>query len=201
MMELATRAEAKPPLIRPKKLAHIVLRTPSVDAMRDWYAAVLGASVAHEAPASPKLCFLTFDEEHHRIALVEEPGIALAKEGVRASLDHIAFTYGDLGDLLHTYERLAEKGIEPFLPIHHGPTISLYYRDPDGNRIELQVDTMSADEAQDFIRSPDFTTNPIGVIFDPADLAARFRDGEKLADLLRRPSLPPGVHPYEMLRD
>ena len=56
-------------------------------------------------------------------------------------LEHVAFTYASLGDLLDTYERLRELGITPYWSINHGPTTSLYYRDPDGNGIELQIDS------------------------------------------------------------
>ena len=52
------------------------------------------------------------------------------------------------GDLLDTYRRLKAKGIVPYWPIHHGFTVSLYYRDPDGNRMEFQVDTCTAAEAK-----------------------------------------------------
>jgi catechol-2,3-dioxygenase len=56
----------------------------------------------------------------------------------RPGLEHIAATYGSLGELLATYRRLATHRIEPYWSINHGPTISLYYKDPDGNRLELQ---------------------------------------------------------------
>ena len=51
-------------------LAHVVFQTEQLDAMRDWYCAVLGARTVHEGHG---LCFLTFDEEHHRIALIQPP--------------------------------------------------------------------------------------------------------------------------------
>jgi hypothetical protein len=96
-----------------------------------------------------------------------------------AGTDHVAFTYGDLGDLLQTYRRLKTAGIEPYWCINHGPTISLYYKDPDGSRIELQVDTMPSSEAIDaWMRSGDFAANPIGIVFEPDELAARYESGE-----------------------
>lgn len=39
---------------------------------------------------------------------------------------------------------------------NHGPTTSLYYRDPDGNQIETQVDNFeTAEEATAFMNSPE----------------------------------------------
>ena len=52
-------------------------------------------------------------------------------------VDHVAYTYASLGDLVDTYSRLKKRGIEPYWPVRHGPTLSLYYRDPDGIRIGL----------------------------------------------------------------
>ena len=91
--------------------------------------------------------------------------------------------------------------LEPFWCINHGPTISLYYKDPDGNRVELQVDTMPSAEAIDaWMRSGEFAANPIGVVFDPDDLLARYQAGDALEELTRRPPLPEGTTPFEMLR-
>jgi hypothetical protein len=116
-------------------------------------------------------------------------------------MDHIAFTYGGLPDLLQTYERLRQEGIEPFWPINHGVTLSLYYRDPEGNRIELQVDAFATmTEGKAYMRSDAFRTNPIGVIFDPEDLLRRFKGGEAAESLLRLPPLPAGKTAMDMLR-
>jgi catechol 2,3-dioxygenase-like lactoylglutathione lyase family enzyme len=42
--------------------------------------------------------------------------------------------------------------------------------------------------------------NPIGVVFDPAELLARYRAGEALPTLTARPPLPEGSHPFDMVR-
>ena len=72
--------------------------------------------------------------------------------------------------------------------INHGPTTSLYFRDPDGNQVELQIDNCSLAEADAFVRSEAFAKNPIGVPFDADTLLARFRSGEPVAELTRYPS-------------
>ena len=78
-----------------------------------------------------------------------------------------------MGELLDNYERLAARGIRPFRCINHGPTTSMYYADPDGNRVELQVDNFATpEEATAWMASPEFAANPIGVDFDPEDYVA-----------------------------
>jgi len=50
--------------------------------------------------------------------------------------------------------------------INHGMTLSAYYRDPDGNQVETQVDTLTLEEADVFMASPVFAANPIGIEVD-----------------------------------
>jgi len=183
--------------VAPVQLAHIVRRTTRFREMIAWYQTVLAAETVHE---DALLAFLTYDAEHHRIAIASIPGLE-ERPAFAAGTDHVAFTYGSLGDLLYTYERLKREGINPFWCINHGPTISLYYRDPDGNHVELQVDTMPTAESIDaWMRGDEFAANPIGIVFDPDDLLARYRAGEPLQALVARPPLPEGMTPLEMLR-
>ena len=166
----------------PTKLAHVVLRTGQLRQMRAWYLAVLGAKVAYE---NGQICFLSYDEEHHRVGLVDAG--ATEQPGPKArGLEHLAFTYADLPALLETYERLAREGIVPFWSVNHGPTTSLYYRDPDGNHIELQVDNFaSMEDAERFMKSELFHTNPFGADIDPSELADRLRAGTPAEELAR----------------
>ena len=183
--------------IPPIRLAHIVRRTARFDELVAWYRTVLAAEVAH---ADEMLAFLTYDEEHHRIAIARIPGLEEQSPSA-AGTDHVAFTCADLGDLLCTYSRLKSEGIEPFWSINHGPTTSLYYKDPDGNKVELQVDNFAtAEECNAWMRSGAFAANPIGVVFEPDDLLARYRAGEPLESLAARPALPEGSSPFDMLR-
>jgi len=193
----ATKLATNRGRVTPVQLAHIVRRTSRFDEMLKWYQTVLGAEIAH---ADGMLAFLTYDDEHHRIAIARIPGLA-DQPPMAAGTDHVAFTYADLGDLLYTYVRLKSAAIEPYWCINHGPTTSMYYKDPDGNRVELQVDNFpTADETNRWMHSGDFAANPIGVVFDPDDLLTRYKAGEALERLTARSPLPEGTTPFEMLR-
>ena len=182
--------------IAPAKLAHIVRRTARFEEMIAWYETVLAARVVH---GDDMLAFLTYDDEHHRIAIARIPGLEDGSQ-MAAGTDHIAFTYEDLGDLLNTWARLRAEGIEPYWCLNHGPTTSMYYKDPDGNKVELQIDNFDTDETNRWMGSGEFAQNPIGIIFEPEELLARYRSGEPLETLLRRPPLPAGATPFDMLR-
>ena len=139
--------------------------------------------------ATPMATFLTYDDEHHRIAIINRPDLADRPENA-VGMDHCAFTYASLEDLFATYERLRDQGITPYWCINHGPTLSMYFRDPDGNQMELQIDVFDTNEGVNaWMAQSDFMTNPIGVKFDPDDLLARYRGGEDRATLLERPRI------------
>ncbi len=53
------------------RLAHIVFQTNKLGAMRDFYIALLNATVVFE---NEMMCFITYDEEHHRVAFMKVPG-------------------------------------------------------------------------------------------------------------------------------
>jgi catechol-2,3-dioxygenase len=159
-----TGAKAVP---SPAKFAHVVLRTSRFHEMLDWYRLVLNATTTF---ADENIGFVTYDEEHHRVAFVHIPGLADQPDGV-AGVHHYAFTYATLGDLLTTHKRLEAAGVMPIVTINHGPTVSFYYEDPDRNQVELQVDAYETiEESAKFFHTEQFAINPIGVDVDPEDL-------------------------------
>jgi len=192
----------------PTKLAHVVLWSRKIEEMRDWYITVLDAHVVFENAAG---AFLTYDDEHHRIAVANPVAAAAlaaekagSSEGLVASgfgkdeeppalegppfrgLAHIAFTFSDLEDLLKQYSHLKEQSITPVFSINHGTTTSMYYADPDGNQIELQIDNFeTAQEGTDFMMSESFERNPVGLLVDPEMLIKRLEAGEDAAELIR----------------
>ena len=171
-------------MIKPAKFAHVVYQTRRFDAMVAWYEAVFGARVVHRDPA---LAFLTYDDEHHRFAfanleVMKGPGGNPDARG-EIGANHVAYTYASVADLLATYQRLKAAGIEPYWPVHHGITLSLYYKDPDGNRMEFQVEAMG-----DYMEGEAFHANPIGVGYDPEALVTRWKQGASEADLLKMPA-------------
>lgn len=167
----------------PSKLAHVAFRTSDVARLRAWYCTVLEASVAFE---NDFLAFLTYDDEHHRLAIINR-GTGTSDKADAGTLDHISFTFSELGELLETYLRLKELGIVPNRTINHGPTTSMYFFDPDGNNVELQIDNFSTiEETTAFLQSETFADNPIGVLFDADLLVERFQNGDPVEELIKQ---------------
>ena len=183
---LASRTlDPKP--IAPSLFAHFVLRSSNMQALVDWYSTALNMRVVKR---NDFICFLTYDDEHHRLAIINIPGLQ-APDPRSWGLAHVAYTFRDVGELLSNYRRLKRAGIEPYRPIHHGPTLSMYYHDPDGNSVEMQVDCFKTKkEASAYFQSESVTRNPIGVDFDPESLVAAYERGASEAELLRQPDGP-----------
>ncbi|OAP63653.1 hypothetical protein AYL99_02880 [Fonsecaea erecta] len=174
--------------LSPTKLAHVVLRTRDLKRMNDFYVKFLGAEIVH---ANDFLSFLTYDDEHHRIAIAEIPSDS-PKDQASSGLDHIAFSFDTLEDLTQAYTQRKKLGITPFWCVNHGPTTSMYYKDPDGNKLETQVDNFDCNEdATAFMKSKEFAENPIGTDFDPEELISRLKSGEDVKQIKKRVEIGP----------
>src|SRR6266516_633698 len=90
-----------------KKFSHTVIRTTRLKEIEEMYQTVLNAEIVREFPHA---VFLTYNEEHHRLAFVSLPGL-VERPKLSAGHDHLAYTYESLGDLVATYERLKAAGI------------------------------------------------------------------------------------------
>jgi catechol 2,3-dioxygenase len=162
--------------IRPT-LHHVTMKTSRLDEMVDWYALVIGAQVQFRNEVA---AWTTNDEANHRIAFLAVPGLSDDADKIRHNgMHHCAFEFDSFADLLSTFDRLRNAGIEPAFCLDHGLTISLYYRDPEGNYVELQSDNFSDWKlSSEYMRtSPVFAENPIGVFFDPARVYETYRSG------------------------
>lgn len=167
----------------PIKFAHVVLKTNKYEEMVAWWCEFLGAHVRH---GNDFISFLSYDDEHHRIAIARMPHLT-DRAADTVGVEHFAFTYASLDDLFGQYERMKAAGIAPYWTINHGMTLSAYYRDPDGNQVETQVDSMSMADADALMRSPGFFDNPIGANVDFPELIARYRAGASASEIFGTP--------------
>lgn len=148
-------------------LHHITFRTSRLQEMITWYGTVIGAEVNFR---DQHAAWTTNDGAHHRVAFLAVPGISDDPDKYRHNvLHHSAFEYGSFSDLMKSYRRLADVAIAPAFCLDHGVTISIYYKDPDANYVELQCDAFGDwSRSTEWMRSsPDFAANPIGTFFDP----------------------------------
>ena len=198
MNQIAKPVEARAPIaaaaVPPAAFAHFVVKTAQPQKVIDWYRTVLSARIVHR---DERLCFMTYDDEHHRLAVLAIPDLKV-QEPAAAGVHHVAYTHANLRNLLSNYRRLKAEGIEPVWCVNHGPTVSMYYQDPDGTAVEFQVDAFpTTAQLQGYFQSDDFRANPVGIAYDPEDMIARFDQGVPEVELLRRPPGPPAAMPKQ----
>lgn len=172
-------------VVRPAYISHYGIRAQRFKEMIQWYETVFRARIQHE---NEFLAFMTFDEEHHRLVIFEDPA-TVGKPATAAGIDHVGYGLASFGDLVSTYQRLKAEGITPFLPLNHGFTTSLYYHDPDGNEVELSVDNFpTKEDCNAFVRSErmaEIGRPPFGYTFDPDELAKLYHKGVPQEELAR----------------
>jgi catechol-2,3-dioxygenase len=173
-MATAHLIEPAPPHLRPSRFSHLILQTPQFAEMTAWYKTALSAKPMFENDA---VCFLSYDDEHHRVMIGHNPG-ATPRDPKAAGVVHFAYAVETLEDLVNTYLRLKGEGIVPHNCINHGFTTSLYYLDPDTNEVEFAVDNFTTREAMDaWFATGAFDRNFVGFPFDPEYMVKRHREG------------------------
>jgi catechol 2,3-dioxygenase-like lactoylglutathione lyase family enzyme len=127
-----------------------------IDVMEDFFRRVLGFTVTDRGGLGQvRLVFLSRDpNEHHQIVLATGRPEGMAFNPI----NQISFRVGGIAELRHFFEALKDEPVSEMSPVTHGNAISLYFRDPEGNRIELFMDTgwyceQPVREPVDFTRS------------------------------------------------
>lgn len=170
---------------KPAYISHYGIRAQRFKETIQWYKTVFRAQIQHE---NEFLAFMTFDEEHHRLVIFEDPA-TVDKPPTAAGIDHVGYGLASFGELVATYERLKAESIIPFMPLNHRFTTSLYYHDPDGNEVELSVDNFpTKEECASFVRSEqmeEIGRPPFGYTFDPDELAKLYHEGGSQQQLAR----------------
>jgi catechol 2,3-dioxygenase len=180
------------------RLQHIGLTTSNLETLLAWYETVLGMRPMHisEDPAGlrsqgweVKAAWLTNDEQNHRMAVLEIPGLTLDTERAgHHRLQHLAFEYSTLDELLGTYVRLERENILPVLAVDEGLQTAFYYADPDRNIIEINVNNYNDPftAVEHMVSSTDFTRRPLGVQVDPDQMVTAREAGANAWQLHKR---------------
>jgi catechol 2,3-dioxygenase len=125
-------------MIQARKLGHVVLSVRDAARSRDFYTRTLGLKVAHEDLARGAV-FLSFGREHHDLALFQlATGDAPGAD--QPGLHHVAWQLGSFEELRAAYRELKALGVRVESAVEHNVTRSVYFPDPDGNRVELYCD-------------------------------------------------------------
>lgn len=170
--------------------SHVGFYVHDLPLMEDFYSRVLGFTVTDrgELP-TPKgkvgLVFLSRDpNEHHQIVLATGRPDNLPFNVI----NQISFRVPDVGALRHFNQALKSEKVTEVSPVTHGNAISIYFRDPEGNRLELFFDTPWYCE-QPCRETVDFTQSDAEILAGTEKLARGlpgFQPREAWSQALRR---------------
>ena len=190
------------------KISEIILKTSRMDEMKAFYCKVLGIGPFFERTPDPgtkpldlggqtrasdlKMCFFRLSTEYpyvQTIGIFEEPGTAAQPTAGAPGLHHMQLMCGSLEELVAKYDELNVLGMLPHRSSNHGVMTSFYYRDPDGNNVEVTSQNHPTLEAmRTFMSSAAFQKNPSGAEIDAADFVTRYRAGTPTEELLKLPA-------------
>jgi len=114
------------------KLGHVAYFVPDLQKVIDFYADVLGFRISDWI--GDYFVFMRCNPDHHTVNFFR---------GEEARMHHIAFELADWNQMKTACDLLAKRKIElAWGPVRHGPghNISIYYREPDDQIVELFTD-------------------------------------------------------------
>jgi catechol 2,3-dioxygenase-like lactoylglutathione lyase family enzyme len=121
-------------------LSHVGIYVKDLDRMVDFYSGFMGFAVSDRGVTrgGVELCFLTRDpREHHQFVLATG-----RPEPLRFNIvNQLSFRVDSLATLRELHRGLAEEQVSAIEPTCHGNAVSVYFRDPEGNRVELLTGT------------------------------------------------------------
>lgn len=132
-------------------MSHFGVSCLDIEPMVDFYTQVIGLSVSDRgvirAGGGTSLVFLTTDpRDHHQFVLAsgrEDPVIETGSVdggSIGSKVFQVSFRIRDLATLREIARRVRAAGIEDLQAMSHGNAWSVYFRDPEGNALELFVD-------------------------------------------------------------
>ena len=117
-------------------IGHVHLKVSDLKKAEEFYTKLLGFKVNERANG---YIFLTLGKRHHDLALQEIENAKKPTENT-VGLYHFAIEAKNIKELAKLYFKLKKEKID-VSPIDHGISKTLYFSDPDGNGIEVYVDT------------------------------------------------------------
>ena len=125
-------------------LGHVGLICDDFFKMRDFYTRVIGLTVTDEDPDRGS-CFLSADpdNEHHELALGEVRGDdhPMGPRPKTTGVGQVSFIVESMDDLKDLYQRLLAENVCIDQTVTHGISCSVYFFDPEDNRVELYYKT------------------------------------------------------------
>lgn len=150
-------------MARINKVGHVVLGCRDPQASIAFYTETLGMELVN-FNAELQMAFFSFGEQHHDIAVIKVPDDQPVGS---TGLSHTALQIeGGEAELRAFYERLKAHGVQVDFTAEHFLTKSIYFFDPDRNRLELFCESMEMAAAKQYLHD----ARELSELMQPLDL-------------------------------
>jgi catechol 2,3-dioxygenase len=123
------------------RLSHMGIHVTDMAAMLDFYTRVMGLTVSDRGRGQKfpvELVFLTSDPtRHHQLVLAEGRPV----DASFSTVNQMSFLVEDVAALRAVHDRALAAGVADMTPIDHGNALSIYFKDPEGNTVEVYLET------------------------------------------------------------
>lgn len=126
------------------KIGHVHLKVRDLDRSIDFYSEFLDQRIRERV--GNHFAFMSAGDMHHEVALQAVGKNAASPGRNDAGLFHAAFEVPDKQALARSYKKLRDSGHQVF-PVNHRISWAIYFRDPDGNGLEIYCDTRSGQDS------------------------------------------------------
>lgn len=132
-------------MIQLKRLGHVLIKVADVERSKAFYRDLLGFEVVEQDPVHGGV-FMSLGEHGHTLDLspVDDPETAQQLVQNRLGVHHFAFQVDTYEALKDAYFTLQDNGVEVIRAIDHVSQKSIYFHDPDGNRLEIYYELPDA---------------------------------------------------------
>ena len=156
-------------MIDVKRIGHVGIHVSNVEESLKFYTEVMGftvTNVAHGPDGAARNAFLRCEDKHHDFVLFKAPEGLDPTDGDtdKRVIQQISFEVDSRDDFLKALTHIRSKGVQIDTgPLVHGfegdgrtftgsGSRSFYFRDPDGNRLEIYTDMMKVPNGEQFPR-------------------------------------------------
>ncbi len=125
--------------------AHIFVR--DVERSAEFYADIFGLDVTENRPG--EWAFLSSGALHHELALSQVGADAPGPTEDAVGLFHLGFDVENKAEFAEVFQRLLDRGVD-VNPVDHRISWGVYFADPDGNGLEICLDTREESKGTDY---------------------------------------------------
>lgn len=128
------------------RISHVALKVRELDAADHFYRSILGMEKIGERP---RMWFYRASSgQQHDLALFELGAAGKPSSPEHVGMFHLCFAVTDEAALADLYRRCKEAGVPMLGEIGDERVSAFYVQDPDGNTIELGVNTLQEEWAE-----------------------------------------------------